>query len=245
MKLTGNINNVLTNSSLNPTEKVILTSMLLKSTKDMQCSVSLAELSKATTFSRSTLWRNLKNLKEKGQIEMYEAKRHNEKATYAVTVDKKHNLAVPPKRNSPSELLITERSVYKLKQPTAEAEALLNTVITTFYKTLPELKNPIKTAKNNIEKFTVLIQKSPRFQRAEWWQEYFQNIKMSPWLMGKNPQKWKPNFDFLIREKTIAKIEAGGYGLKNVVAQPKESAEEYVARLYERLFAKREITADK
>ena len=63
--------------------------------------------------------------------------------------------------------------------------------------------------------------------------------------MGKNPQKWKPNFDFLIREKTIAKIEAGGYGLKNVVAQPKESAEEYVARLYERLFAKREITADK
>ena len=61
---------------------------------------------------------------------------------------------------------------------------------------------------------------------------------MSQWLMGKNPQNWKPNFDFLIKEKTIAKIEAGGYGLKKVFVPPKESAEEYAERLYERLFGK-------
>ena len=63
MKLDRSIKDVLADSSLNPTEKVILTSMLLKSTKEMQCSVSLTELSKATTFSRSTLWRNLKKSK--------------------------------------------------------------------------------------------------------------------------------------------------------------------------------------
>ena len=119
MKLDRSIKDVLADSSLNPTEKVILTSMLLKSTKEMQCSVSLTELSKANTFSRSTLWGNLKNLKQKGQIEMYEAKSHNEKAIYSLTVTQKQNLAVPPKRNTPPELSITERSVCSPKPPTA------------------------------------------------------------------------------------------------------------------------------
>ena len=241
MKLDRSIKDVLADSSLNPTEKVILTSMLLKSTKEMQCSVSLTELSKANTFSRSTLWGNLKNLKQKGQIEMYEAKSHNEKAIYSLTVTQKQNLAVPPKRNTPPELSITERSVCSPKPPTAEAEALLNTVMTAFSQTLPELEKPIKKAKNDIEKFALLLQKIPHLQTAEWWQEYFQKIKMSQWLMGKNPQNWKPTFDFLIKEKTIAKIEAGGYGLKNVLAPPKESAEEYAERLYERLFGKESI----
>ena len=113
--------------------------------------------------------------------------------------------------------------------------------MTAFSQTLPELEKPIKKAKNDIEKFALLLQKIPHLQTAEWWQEYFQKIKMSQWLMGKNPQNWKPTFDFLIKEKTIAKIEAGGYGLKNVLAPPKESAEEYAERLYERLFGKESI----
>ncbi len=188
MKLDRSIKDVLADSSLNPTEKVILTSMLLKSTKEMQCSVSLTELSKANTFSRSTLWGNLKNLKQKGQIEMNEVNRHNEKGIYSVIAKEKQNLAVPPERNSPSVPSITERSVCNPKPPTADAEALLNTVMTTFSKILPELKKPSKTAKNDIEKFALLIQKMPHLQQAEWWREYFQKVKLSPWLMGKNPQ---------------------------------------------------------
>ena len=108
MKLNNSIKHVLADSSLNPIEKVILASMMLKSTKDMQCSVSLRELSKATTFSRSTLCRNLKNLKQKGQIKMYETNRHNEKAVYSVTAREKQNLAVPPERNTPSVPSITD-----------------------------------------------------------------------------------------------------------------------------------------
>ena len=169
---------------------------------------------------------------------MHDTNRHNEKAIYSVTAQEKQNLAVSPRRNTPSVPSITERSVCNPKLSTADAEALLNTVMTTFSKILPELKKPSKAAKYDIEKFAILIQKMPHLQRAQWWQEYFQKIKMSPWLMGKNPQNWKPNFDFLIKEKTIAKTEAGGYGLKKVFAPPKESAEKYAERLYERLFGK-------
>ena len=168
MKLTDSINYVLSNSSLKLTEKVILTSMLLKSAKDMKCSVSLTELSKATTLSRSTVWRNLRNLKQKGQIEMYEAKSHNEKAIYSLTVTQKQNLAVPPERDTPSVPSITERSGCNPKPPAADTEAMLNTVAEMFSKTLPELKKPIKRTKYDIEKFALLIQKMPHLKRAKW-----------------------------------------------------------------------------
>ena len=99
---------------------------------------------------------------------MYERNRHNEKAVYSVTAREKQNLAVPPERNSPSEPSITERSVCNPKPPTADAEAMLNTVTAIFSKILPELKKPIKLTKYDIEKFALLIPKMPHLKLAKW-----------------------------------------------------------------------------
>ena len=92
---------------------------------------------------------------------MYETNRHNGNAIYSVTVGEKQNLAVPPERNTPSVPSITERSGCNPKPPTADTEAMLNTVTATFAKILPELKKPIKPTKYDIEKFALLIQKCP------------------------------------------------------------------------------------
>ena len=92
---------------------------------------------------------------------MYETNRHNGNAIYSVTVGEKQNLAVPPEKNTPSVPSITERSGCNPKPPTADTEAMLNTVAATFSKILPKLKKPIKRTKYDIEKFALLIQKCP------------------------------------------------------------------------------------
>ena len=84
------------------------------------------------------------------------------KGIYSVTAREKQNLAVPPERNTPSVPSITERSGCNPKPPTADTEAMLNTVAATFSKILPKLKKPIKPikpTKYNIEKIALLIQK--------------------------------------------------------------------------------------
>ena len=86
---------------------------------------------------------------------MYERNRHNENAIYSVTAREKQNLAVPPERNTPSVPSITERSGCNPKPPTADTEAMLNTVAATFSKILPKLKKPIKPTKYDIEKFAL------------------------------------------------------------------------------------------
>ena len=88
---------------------------------------------------------------------MHDTNRHNEKAIYSVTAQEKQNLAVSPRRNTPSVPSITERSVCNPKPPTADTEAMLNTVTATFFKILPEPKKPIKPTKLVINSILVAV----------------------------------------------------------------------------------------
>ena len=43
------------------------------------------------------------------------------------------------------------------------------------------------------------------------WHMYFLDVANKPFLAGKNDRKWKADFDFLLREDTIAKMQEGKY----------------------------------
>lgn len=225
---------VLAHSSLKVSEKIILAAMLLRASKDMKCSASITDLASYTDFSRSTVWVNLNNLKNNGFLTANASEGDRAKTLYSINIKKNTN-TVRLSRTLPAEPCKRERSVYNPDTPIREAEEALSIAAACFNDILPELGRTKTVTRNDIKKFAVLIQNLPQTKTLLWWQNYFKNIRKSGWLMGENPQRWKPSFSFLVKESTIKKVEAGGYGLTSIYA-PRESVEEYVQKLYEKLF---------
>lgn len=46
----------------------------------------------------------------------------------------------------------------------------------------------------------------------EGWQKALEMVAKSPFLMGKNGQGWRADFDFLMKKGKFLKIMEGGYG---------------------------------
>lgn len=50
-----------------------------------------------------------------------------------------------------------------------------------------------------------------RKEPAEWWDALFKKVAVSAFLCGKNDQKWRPDFDWLLNQNNIVKVIEGRY----------------------------------
>ena len=226
---------VLASRALNPTEKIIIAALLTAAPKDTVCSVSLSELEKMTGLWKSTVCGSLTKLTERGYIKVNLTYQNRAKREYQLNTEQ---LTVPSEGPSPCKTKSTAREIHKFGTPMTETERVLSHAVTSFNQILPEFVNLQNPTESDAKKFTALLEQNPYLKHHSWWEEYFTEIRKCPWLMGKNPRHWMPSFSFLIKESTILKVKAGGYGGQKPEAAPKESAEEYAERLYERLFGK-------
>jgi len=51
-----------------------------------------------------------------------------------------------------------------------------------------------------------------RFPDIKLWRRAFSNIRGSPFCLGENERGWKADFDFLLQDKSFAKLIEGSYG---------------------------------
>ena len=52
---------------------------------------------------------------------------------------------------------------------------------------------------------------SADYQSTDWWRAFFQKVKQTPFLMGKNDKGWKANLDWLTRSTNFRKVLNGAY----------------------------------
>ena len=74
---------------------------------------------------------------------------------------------------------------------------------------------------DRLPKVNKLTDKRKRAMRARWeddmsdledWRNYFIDASKKPFLFGRNERGWIANFDFFLREQTIANMQEGKYG---------------------------------
>ena len=52
---------------------------------------------------------------------------------------------------------------------------------------------------------------SPERKEPDWWKKFFSSVRDFPWPMGRNPDKWRADFDWLIGERGMQKILEGSF----------------------------------
>ena len=84
-------------------------------------------------------------------------------------------------------------------------------IIAAFNKILPELPQAEVLTASRIQTLNMRISEDPARQTIDWWRQYFERVRIFPWLMGRNPNNWKATFDWLTGEDGMRKVIEGSF----------------------------------
>lgn len=83
--------------------------------------------------------------------------------------------------------------------------------VSLYHECLPELPRVQLLTEKRKKAIKARWNTSEKTKSLDWWREYFETCRRSPFLMGNNDRNWRADFDFLITESKFAKIVEGGY----------------------------------
>jgi predicted transcriptional regulator len=92
-----------------------------------------------------------------------------------------------------------------------DASPLHETILRAFNETLPELPGAERLTALRIKTLDLRIGEDLARKEPDWWKQYFERVRLFPWLMGNNPHNWKASFDWLIGESGMQKVIEGGF----------------------------------
>ena len=91
-------------------------------------------------------------------------------------------------------------------------EALPHTaILSAFNEILPELPQAEVLTASRSQTLNLRISEDQARQILDWWRQFFERVRLFPWLMGHNPNNWKATFDWLIGEDGMRKVIEGGF----------------------------------
>jgi hypothetical protein len=88
---------------------------------------------------------------------------------------------------------------------------LFGEILSAFNETLKGLPHAETLTPARIKNLSRRIREDTAREEPEWWKRYFRDVRDCPWLMGKNPNGWKANFDWLIGESGMRKVVEGNF----------------------------------
>ena len=106
----------------------------------------------------------------------------------------------------------TEASGYnKESKPYASATPLYMAILAAFNEVLPELPKAEVLTLSRSKTLKIRISEDQARREPVWWRQYFEKVRLFPWLMGNNPSNWKATFDWLIGEIGMRKVIEGSF----------------------------------
>jgi predicted transcriptional regulator len=103
------------------------------------------------------------------------------------------------------------KSEEQIQRMEPDAAPLHETILRAFNEILPELPGAERLTASRIKALRLRIGEDPARKEADWWKQYFDGVRLFPWLMGNNPHNWKATFDWLIGETGMQKVIEGGF----------------------------------
>ena len=91
------------------------------------------------------------------------------------------------------------------------AASLHTVILAAFNEVLPELPRAEVLISSRAQILNLRINEDQARREPDWWRRYFERVRLFPWLMGSNPNKWKATFDWLTGEDGMRKVIEGGF----------------------------------
>jgi hypothetical protein len=76
---------------------------------------------------------------------------------------------------------------------------------------LPELPKAEKITASRAKALRQRVRESPERKEPGWWEKFFSLVREFPWPMGRNRDKWRADFDWLVGERGMQKILEGSF----------------------------------
>lgn len=84
-------------------------------------------------------------------------------------------------------------------------------IVSLYHEILPELPAVKVWSSERQKTLRVRWKEDPKRQSLDWWRGFFEYVKQSSWLIGDNPNKWQPNFEWLLEKKHFVNVIEGKY----------------------------------
>lgn len=104
-----------------------------------------------------------------------------------------------------------EEELITPRESAHQEKALILAVVELYHRTLPGLPAIRLLSVKRRKAIGSLIGASSAREDLGWWQEYFNTVSRSPWLLGENPRGWTADLDWLLNESNMTKVLEGKY----------------------------------
>ena len=84
-------------------------------------------------------------------------------------------------------------------------------ILAAYNEILPELPKAEMLTASRSKTLTLRIIEDQARCELDWWRQYFERVRLFPWLMGNNPSNWKATFDWLLSEDGMRKVIEGTF----------------------------------
>lgn len=84
-------------------------------------------------------------------------------------------------------------------------------IINLYHEILPELPKVAKLTDKRKAQIKSRWFESEKTQSLDWWKEYFESVKDTPFLLGNNDRGWMADIDFLTTQSKFIKVIEGKY----------------------------------
>lgn len=103
-------------------------------------------------------------------------------------------------------------------------------IINTYHKTLPELPRVNQWPENLQVILRTRWKEDPARQNLAWWEQFFQYVQESDFLMGRTKETFVADLEWLVRPKNFTKIANGRYhGRGNLSSKPQPGIAAWLA----------------
>lgn len=84
-------------------------------------------------------------------------------------------------------------------------------IVTLYHQTLPELARCAMLTPKREKQIRARWRSGEKFQSLEWWEKFFNYVRLSKFLMGDNPRGWSADIEFLTSQSKFVAVLEGKY----------------------------------
>lgn len=209
---------------LSSTEKLVLLALADCANDEGECWPSIATIGRKACIGERSVQRSIQSLKDAGHLTRIEVTGkgcryiiHPRQNGTPATKSPVTQVSAPPPQSHPTPATVAPKPSMNHQEPSKvkssddDAPLSVKELVQDWNDFAKPLGLPLVVVLSDARKKKA-ASRLKRFPDVKLWQRAFASIRGSPFCLGENERGWKADFDFLLQDKSFAKLIEGSYG---------------------------------